>query len=58
MNNMNLHHVTSIEIESVDTNETTAGPYSTRKIIVKTEKGFEFELVLFAELPKFLEVAL
>lgn len=56
--NSHIHKVASVEIGAIETQEILSGPYSTRKIIVKTETGFEFELVLFAELPKFLEVTL
>lgn len=56
--NSNIHKVASVEIKAIETQEIQSGQYSTRKIIVKTETGFEFELVLFAELPKFLEVTL
>ena len=56
--NSQIHKVASVKIGAIETQEIPSGPYSTRKIIVKTETGFEFELVLFAELPKFLEVTL
>lgn len=54
--NLHIHQVISVEIDAIDTQTISSGPYSTRKIIIKTKNGIEFELMLFAELPQHLDV--
>jgi hypothetical protein len=54
--NLHIHKVISVEIDAIDTQTIPSGQYSTRKIVVKTTNGLEFELVLFAELPQHLDV--
>ena len=53
---LQIHDVISVDLGSIDSQEIPSFQYSTRKIIIKTKNGIEFELVLFAELPQHLDV--
>jgi hypothetical protein len=54
----NIHHVTKIEITEIKSNTTQSDRYTVRKIIIHDSNGKAFELVLFAEDAKSLEVTL
>ena len=48
MFNLNIHDVTSIEIEPARENESSGSIYATRTIVIRTSDGREFELSLFS----------
>ena len=54
----NVHHVTSIKLTDIKSNETQSDRYSVRKLIIHDDNGKALELILFAEDAKFLEVTL
>lgn len=54
----NVHHVTSIKLTEIESNETQSDRYSVRKLIIHYDNGKVLKLILFAEDAKSLEVTL